>query len=690
MSNDVSSQSTINIVPVQGIFNPAPTYSLVTLVGPAGSFFYPNINPSQSGLAITNSTIDSSPIGLYSPSTAAFTSATVSATPTGTNDVANKAYVDFIAAGLTWKQAVRVASTANITTLSGLLTIDTITLTAGERVLVKNQGTAADNGIYTASAGAWSRASDANTWNEYVGAVVFTESGSQAGSAWYSSAQLGGTLGVTAINWSNFSVSSIYTAGTGLTLAANQFSITNTGVTATNYGSATQVGTFTVNAQGQLTTAANVTITPAVGSITGLGTGVATWLATPSSANLASAVTDETGSGSLVFATSPSLVTPVLGTPTSGNLANCSGYPASAISGTVPIASGGTGQTTASTAFNALSPITTTGDLILGNGTNSATRLGIGTNGQVLTSDGTTASWATPASGVSSFSAGTTGFTPSTASTGAVTLAGTLNVANGGTGVTASSGANSVVLRDANQNIKANNYFGGFTSVAASGTTITLTVASVPSYVVTGSGGQVIQLPNATTLENGALYEFNNNQSSGAITVNNNSGTLIVSVPSGGYVQLTLLSNAIAAGSWDRHDQAPANVSWSTNTFDYPGSITSATWNGATVAINRGGTGGTATATAGGAAYGTGTAYAFTAAGTSGQVLTSNGASAPTWTTPTAYATVTDDTTTNATRYILFADVTSGNLTTEFVSSTKLQFNPSTGALRASQLIIAP
>jgi len=57
--------------------------------------------------------------------------------------------------------------------------------------------------------------------------------------------------------------------------------------------------------------------------LTSLGTGVATWLGTPSSANLASAVTDETGSGSLVFATSPTLVTPVLGTPSSGTLSSC-------------------------------------------------------------------------------------------------------------------------------------------------------------------------------------------------------------------------------------------------------------------------------------------------------------------------------------------------------------------------------
>ena len=110
--------------------------------------------------------------------------------------------------------------------------------------------------------------------------------------------------------------------------------------------------------------------------------------------------------------------------------------PASSITGTLPIANGGTGQTTASAAFNALSPITTAGDLILGNGANSSTRLPIGTNGFVLTSNGTTATWAASTGGVTSFSAGTTGFTPSTGTTGAITLAGTLNVANGGTGQT--------------------------------------------------------------------------------------------------------------------------------------------------------------------------------------------------------------------------------------------------------------
>jgi hypothetical protein len=140
-------------------------------------------------------------------------------------------------------------------------------------------------------------------------------------------------------------------------------------------------------------------------------------------------------------------------------------------------------------------------------------------------------------------------------------------------------------------NIYANALYTGFSAITASGTQVVLTVNSAPEILVSGSGGQTIKLPDATTLQNGTTYSFNNNQSSGAITINNNSNTLVVSIPSGGYAEVILLDNTIAAGTWDRHFQAPSNVSWSTNTFDYPGSITSATWNGNVIAINRGGTG---------------------------------------------------------------------------------------------------
>jgi hypothetical protein len=314
----------------------------------------------------------------------------------------------------------------------------------------------------------------------------------------------------------------------------------------------------------------------------------------------------------------------------------------------------------------------------------TTTFLAAGTNGQYLVLSGGVPTW-TSVSTVSSFSGGTTGLTPSTATTGAVTLAGTLTVANGGTGVNTSSGASSVVLRDANANITGNILFSGFTNTAAAGTTTTLTASSTPNWVITGSGGQTFQLPNATTLTAGIIYSFNNNQTSGAITVNNASGTLVVSVPSGGYTVLTLLTNGTSAGTWDYHFQAPANVSWSTNTFSYPGSITSATWNATAIGAIYGGTAQT-TYTTGDTLYASASnTLSKLAIGSTGQVLTVAGG-VPTWANTTPATTITDDTTTASTRYINFTSATSGSLSTIYTSSTKLQYNPSTGALTSTSL----
>jgi hypothetical protein len=140
------------------------------------------------------------------------------ADPSADTDAANKRYVDSTLAGLSWKEAVRVASTANIATLSGLLTVDTVTLVAGDRVLVKDQSTLSQNGIYVAGSGAWTRALDADSQEDLLGlAVMIQEGATQAGGQWIMTTDGTINVGSTNLNFTQFGGGTTYTAGDGLT-----------------------------------------------------------------------------------------------------------------------------------------------------------------------------------------------------------------------------------------------------------------------------------------------------------------------------------------------------------------------------------------------------------------------------------------------------------------------------------------
>jgi hypothetical protein len=187
-------------------------------------------------------------------------------------------------------------------------------------------------------------------------------------------------------------------------------------------------------------------------------------------------VATSTGTGSVVLSTSPTFVTPILGTPTSVTLTNGTGLPlTTGVTGTLPVANGGTGAATF-----------TANNVLLGNGTSAFQEVAPGSNGNVLTSNGTTWQSTAPAGGVTTISFGSTGLTPSTATSGAVSVAGTLAIANGGTGATTLAGANIPVTNVANT-FTATQTFSGSSSALAAVLTDAAEVATISATAATGT-----------------------------------------------------------------------------------------------------------------------------------------------------------------------------------------------------------
>jgi hypothetical protein len=258
--------------------------------------------------------------------TATITAGTVSSTPVGATDLVNKTYVDaLVASGIHFHDPVRVESPINLNatydngtagvgaTLTNAgtqaaLVIDGVTMVVADRVLVYEQTNQTQNGVYVVTdvgSGAtnWilTRSDDTNTYGfdspEALseGSTFFVQQGATGAGETYTCNTVGViTFGTTNITFAQVSSAQIYSAGTGLTLSSTTFSITNTAVTAATYGNAGAVAQFTVNAQGQLTNAANVSINAS--SIT-LGT-LANDRTTAASANGASTIVlrDSTGS----------------------------------------------------------------------------------------------------------------------------------------------------------------------------------------------------------------------------------------------------------------------------------------------------------------------------------------------------------------------------------------------------------
>lgn len=453
-----------------------------------------------SGATITGSTIDGTTIGAGTAAagtftTVAMTSGTVSSTPVNPTDIVNKDYADSLASGLNYHQPANYATTAALAAYTynngasgvgatitananGALSLGGGSPTATQRVLIKDEpgAAAAYNGVYVVTnAGSPStpfvltRATDYDTTgagtNEIdQGDYILVISGTLASTAWVQQTPLPITIGTTTLTYVQFNAPVTYSAGTGLTLAGTTFSITNTGVSAASYGSASQVPVLAINAQGQVTSASNTSIAISSSAVSGLA---------------ASATTDTTNAANITSGTLPSA-------RLSGSYTGITGV-GTLVAGTwnastIGVGYGGTG----------LTATPTNGQLAIGNGSGySLANLSAGTNVTITNTAGGITISATPSFGGTVTSVNMTVPSFLTVSGNPITTSGTLAVAYSGTALPVANGGTGA-------GTLTGYLYGNGTSAFTASTTI-------PNSAITGLGTMSTQNAGAVAITGGTI-----------------------------------------------------------------------------------------------------------------------------------------------------------------------------------------
>jgi len=491
-------------------------------------------------------------------------SGTISTNASNATDITNKTYVDgLFSQGISYHEAVLVESPTALNAVyvqpngasngvgatltnngaNAALIIDGVTLSNTARVLVYTQSNAVHNGVYTVtnpgnSSAQWvlTRATDADTFGLAnpntlgAGDAFFVQDGDTgAGETYVCNTQGTITFGSSNITFAQISSAQIYAAGTGLNLANLTFSIANTAVTAAQYGNDGNVAQITVNAQGQLTNAANVAINAS--SIT-VGT-LANARTTASDSNGASTIVSRDTNGSFAA----NVVTATTVNATSGNFTNI------------------TGNAVALTDINASNITSGTIDnaRTTGNTSNSASTIVLRDASGNFGSNVITAS---------SFSGDGTAITAINASN---ISSGT--IANARTTAASANGASTIVSRDAGGNFSANTITANISGDISGGTNIN--ASNITSGTINNARTTASSANGASTI---VLRDANGSFDANVVNATNLSG--------GGTSITSMNASNLSAGT-----VASARISGSYTGITGVGTVTAGTWQGNSISI---------------------------------------------------------------------------------------------------------